>query len=316
MKNSTYKEVWQKIVDAKKPALLIHKNPDLDTIGSALAIHHALLSLQKESYLVAHALPIATKYAFMPHIERFKDRVPKGVDLIVALDSGSLDLIAPFDSSPDLIVIDHHKSNEFYGDLNIVEPDFASTGEVVAKLLFEAETKINAKCATSLLASIISDTKHFSTPRTNKNTFLLANRLIDLGADPSEIATNIAQNKPLAQVRIEGVALTKMQLFNNGSVAGLILDRNDMESCGAKLADTSEVSFMLLGAVTVDIAVLLVELKDGTIKGSLRAKKRANIDLSEVSKQFGGGGHEKSAGFTTRGDKEQILSDILKMLQF
>lgn len=315
MKNATYDEIWQKITAAKKCAFLIHKNPDLDTIGSALALHHALLSLQKESHLVAHALPIATKYSFMPNIERFKEKVPKDTDLIVTLDSASLELVAPFENIAS-VAIDHHKSNSLYADLSLVESHSASTGEVVASLLFAVNAKINIKCADSLMAAIISDTKHFSTPRVNQSTFLIVSRLIELGSDPALIATNILQNKPLAQMRIEGVALSSMQLFNNGAVAACVLMRSHMEDAGAKLADTSEISYMLLGATTVKIAVLLVVLKDGSIKGSLRAKKDTSVDLSEIAKHFGGGGHEKSAGFMVQnGSTETTLNAILKMLQ-
>lgn len=300
------------IQSAKKVAILTHSNPDLDTIGSALALHYALLSTQKTSYLVGEAIP--HKYSFLTKDKSFKSSVPKDTDLIVAVDSAAIDRVAPFDGIRS-IVIDHHKSNCGYGDLNIIDPNSPSTGEIVATMLFEVGAKISTNCANALLASIISDTKQFSTPRTSKNTFLTTSKLIGLGGDAKWVSSNILQNRSLAQMRIEGIALSKMDLIRNGSIACVILNRSDMTNSGATLADTSEISQMLLGLHCAQISIVLVELDETRLKCSLRAKESIEIDLSVVAESFGGGGHEKSAGFIHNAPSQTVLADMLKMLQ-
>lgn len=314
MKNVN-KEIWQKLLEAKKCAFLVHKNPDLDTLGSAISLHSALLSLQKESYLVAPKLPIATKYHFMPFVDKFIDKIPKDTDLLVALDSADTKLLLPDLPNLQIIAIDHHKTNTNYADITLLDSDAASTGEVVAQMLFEVGAKINAKTASALYASIISDTKQFATPRVNSSTFEIASRLISFGANPTDLALKVTQNKPLSQVRIEGYALANAQLFANGSVFVAIITSEIRKKTGATLADTSEICYELLGATTVKVAVLLVEIEAGLIKGSLRAKAGVDVDLSAIARAFDGGGHEKSAGFVARGTLDEMLNNILKMLQ-
>lgn len=304
--------LWQRLIAAKKPALLVHRNPDLDTLGSALALHHALERAGVRSVLIAPELPLAAKYSFLPGIERFRAAFPRGCDLLAALDAGDSKLLIADRPGAELIVIDHHQSNTLYGDINLVRPECGSTGEVVADLLEANGVGLNAKIATCLYAAIASDTRFFITDRVGASTFRLAARLIEAGADAETIGGAITRNRPLSELRLTGRLLSGMRMACAGRVATGVITKTDLLAAGAGIADTADLPEWLLSAVTAEAAVLLVELPGGRVKGSLRAK--GGLDVSAIAARFGGGGHPKAAGFSTEGDAADLADQITALM--
>lgn len=306
------KTVWQRLLSAKKPALLIHRNPDLDALGSALALHHALERAKVRSALVAYELPIAPRYGFLPGIERFKAAVPKGCDLLVAIDSGDAKLLNPDRPDLEMIVIDHHQSNSGYGAINLVRPECAATGEVVADLFEINNVALTPKIATALYAALAGDTRFFITDRVGPHTFGLAARLLETGIDAEAIGNAINRSRPLSELRLTGRLLSTLSLHCEGRLALGIVTQADLAACGASIADGADLPEWLISAATAEVACLLMELPEGRIKGSLRAK--GALDVSRVAAHFGGGGHPKAAGFSLEGSPQAFSGEVIALI--
>lgn len=304
--------LWQRLLSAKKPALLTHRNPDADTLGSALALYHALERCGVRAVLVACELPLAPKFHFLPGIERFKAAVPKDCDLLVAIDSGDAKLLIPDRPDVEMIVIDHHESNRRYGSINLVRPECGATAEVVADLLEAVGVKLNAKIAAALYAALASDTRFFTTDRVGAGTFRRAAQLLEAGADAEAIGNALARNRSMAELRLTGRLLSAMTLHGNGRIAAATVTRADLAACGAELADTADLPDLLLSAVTAEAAVLVVELPGGRVKGSLRAKGALNV--SHIAARFGGGGHPKAAGFALEGEAQRVMQEAIALM--
>src|SRR5699024_9335380 len=153
-----------------------HRSPDGDNVGSSIALYHYLISLNKEVYFVDND-KVPSDYKFLPHIEARTSLtdLPSNVDLGIALDCSDLrrmgrETEAYFLKLPNIINIDHHRSNEAFGDLNIVADHLGSTGEVLYYLLKPLRINISPEIATGLYTAISSDTGSFQYDSVTSNT--------------------------------------------------------------------------------------------------------------------------------------------------
>lgn len=295
--------IKQKIIASKKTLLLAHKNPDGDTMGSALAMFHYLKGLAKEVE-VGCFNAAADGLQFLPGIQ----------NVIHTFDEQQYDLIMSFDSAdPKLsglekshsaiferkdwhINIDHHVSNLKYAGINLVISECASTTQVLYYLFKEFKAILTRDIATCLLTGLYTDTGSFMHQNTTAETLRVGAGLLAHGADVTSIARQFFQRKPVHQLKLWGLILDRAKITPENIIVSAVT-KADLQSLGADKDDISGAIEFLKYVPEIRYAEILSEEEEGKVKGSLRTI-RDDVNVSAIASGFGGGGHVKAAGFT------------------
>ncbi|MRI83307.1 MAG: bifunctional oligoribonuclease/PAP phosphatase NrnA [Nitratiruptor sp.] len=309
----SYQRCWQAIQEAGTILLASHINPDPDTIGSALGLYHLLRAQGKRTFLHVPS-PLPYNLDFLPGIEKFRPTPPDHYDLIVALDAASWDRLG-LGSHPEapLIVIDHHRSNQGYGQINLIEPDFAATAQVVYQLLRVNDLPIPAPTAICLYTGLVDDCGFFRFESVDERVFEMAAYLCRHGANPHFIARNLTMREPLAKIRLTQRLLETLELHHHATIATLTLTQEILKATGATKEMADSVLDMARSLATVQVAILFKEEEDRRYKVSLRSK--GEVDVARIAAHFGGGGHRSAAGFTDGSDLSWLKGELLAYIQ-
>lgn len=316
-------DILNEINKSKKIAISFHISPDGDSLGSSLALCQGLKKLGKDAYIISKEKP-PYNLAFLPSSEIIDGKTTKVLpltDLVIILDcgdtariNGDLDIQ---NRDYTLIQMDHHLTNELYGDLNYVDTNLAAMAEIVYQMLNILGVQIDKNIAACLYASIISDTGSFKYPSTTSITHAIAGHLINSGIDFSSIHRHIFDNKPYRKIKFTGRAIDNLRLVLNNKVAVLKLALEDFNEYQIDTStDTSDIVNIGLDIDTVIVSALIKENNDN-IKVSLRSK--SYVDVRKIAENFGGGGHAKAAGFDIKGVpmtevENMVIKEIAKEL--
>jgi len=301
----------KELIDSYKTITIVsHIDPDADAIGTSLGIYTLLKEYGKQVEIVNYSPNLPPHLDFLPNFSKIKSKVEYEKSLIIACDCGSLDRLGFSFTQRDIINIDHHETNEFYGKINIVNPSLASASYVAYQELVQYFT-ISPEVATCFYTALVSDTQYFTTSNVDKELFIFAMELIQSGADSQKVSFNLNSRKSLASVRILSQALSTLQLHKSATIASVKIDKNMILSTGAKMSDMVGIVDIAGSLTTVEIAIALISQGD-SIKVSLRSKTK---NLSTIAQYFGGGGHPNSCGFSyASSDIEEVLDKVLKKL--
>jgi len=306
-------KIIKRIEKAEHIVVIAHLNPDADSLGSASAFYTYLLTLHKKVSFFCSTKEINNKLSFLPWFDKIRDTFPSSADLAIALDCGTKKRIG-IDVTSDLINIDHHKSNESYGDINLVDFNAISTTTIVYDLFKTNGIKINKKMATSLYAGLLDDSNGFMDEKVDGTIFAVAKELIEFGADTKQCNKQIMQYMSLAAFRLKSIMQRNMQLFSNAKIALFIVSDEDMKSSGAIGEDCEGALEEALFLPSVEVALLLKENADGTIKGSLRSE--STVDILKIAESLNGGGHTHRSGFVLLDNTIEIAKEkILRLIE-
>ena len=301
----------QAIEAAERIVLITHINPDADSMGSACAMYAYLLRLQKKITLFCASQTIDTRLGCIPWSEKTTSRYDEKADLAIAFDCASFERLGVSPESR-LINIDHHATNEGYGDIQLVDAGAISTTMMLHQWFAREGIKLNAKMATALYAGLADDTVAFMSRRTEASVFEAAATLARAGADIHAVNLALFLRQPLSALRLKGLIFETMQLRLDGKAVVLKVSRRMLKRSGAQPEDCESALHEVMGLPTVSVALLLRERKNGSIKGSLRTDD--GIDVSKIAAQFGGGGHPFAAGFVVEGEMMKTLE--MKVLTY
>lgn len=300
-----------------------HVNPDGDNIGSTLAMYYYLKSINKEVYYVIDDdTPINLKFLLKDieilNSEEFAKLNLKEFNLI-ALDCGDLDRICIdnnlIKNAKKLICVDHHASNDNYGDFNYVVPEASSTCELVYNL-FKKINKgkniqvIDKKIATALYTGVVTDTGKFSYSNTHPSTFEMAKDLLILGAETNKVICEVYGNNPYNYYKLLGEALNTLDIVNN-KIAVITLTQDMLSRNNINFKDTDGITPYCRDIENVEVGILVKEKSEEEIKISLRSKNY--VDVSQIAKVFNGGGHVRAAGLTIL---NETIENATKMVIF
>lgn len=312
---STAKRIFlDKLEQAEVIAVTGHVRPDGDCVGSTTALYCYITENypEKTVFLVLEPAPASVQKCIDCGAIRNAEFLPGTVDLFISLDASSEDrlgaALAPFRNAKERLVVDHHKTNTGFGDINIVVPDASSCCEVLFDLL--EEERISLKAANSLYLGIVQDTGVFKYSATSRHTMEIGGKLLEKGVDSAFLIDGSFYEKTWVQNKVLARALDKAVLTEDGFTAYTVVARKDLEAFGADNSDTEGIVEQLRLTEGVEIAMFLREEAEQVYKVSLRSKKGL-VDVSEISVLFNGGGHRMAAGFTAYGTEEEIVSTVL-----
>ena len=306
----------QLILGSHKILVLSHQKPDGDSVGSVLALSKFIKAVGKQCDVFTLG-PASSSFDFL---YRGEDVITSAAnlslnqyDLIIILDCGDFkqtgikEELEAIQNKIPIINIDHHKTNEFFGKLNIVFPETSSTSEIIFDLFRKFEFPIDKNIATYLLTGLITDTSNFSNPATTFSSLEAASFLLKSGARISEIYANVWNNKSIAVLKFWGEILSRLRENKRFNLATTVITHEDLKVANLTEEALEGVTNFLNSLKGIKIVLVLKTIEPGKIKGSLRTTVRG-VDGSRLAKIFGGGGHKKAAGFTIEGNLVKIGS--------
>lgn len=311
-----FRKVRELVDRSQNILLLLHLNPDGDTVSSALALAAYFRRIGKSADCAVKE-EIPEIFHFLPGIADIKkDFLLGDYDLVFAVDCGDAARtgfplrLEQISKLKPLINIDHHFRNNLHkiARLNIVDEKASAAAEIVWEFLKFSGAELDSKIATYVLAGIYYDTGGFQHSNVTDKTLRIASECLRLGGRIALISQKINGTKSSAALRLWGIALRRMLIKKNGIVSSF-LTRDDLHKNGAKAEDASGIVNLLNTVENSKVAILFLENSDGTIKASLRGESD-KIDVSALARIFGGGGHKKAAGFTIKGRLVKTLSGM------
>ncbi|WIF94683.1 DHH family phosphoesterase [Caminicella sporogenes] len=312
--NNYYLELFE---GRKNIIILPHILPDGDTIGSSIALFYALKKLEKRVYIILNdKLPSNLKFlnanSKIITTEDF-EKLSIKPDLIITVDSSDIDRLGDraylLDLCSEVLNIDHHSTNTNYGKYNLVNSKAAACGEIIYELLKKLKIYIDKDIATALYVALSTDTGSFKYSNTTPSTLRIAADLIEKDIDFSFINTELYQNKPINKIKLLSDVLNSLELHFDGKLAVIYVTNDMLKKNKIDISDTDGIIEYARDIEGVNIAVLLKEFSDNTIKVSLRSKY--DFDVSIIAKKFGGGGHKKAAGCTIYDTIDNVKNILL-----
>jgi bifunctional oligoribonuclease and PAP phosphatase NrnA len=312
---SAIEKAAKEIAETDTVALACHVGPDGDALGSMLGLALAAANAGKE-VVASFGSPFSVppSLSFLPTGLLIPPQdFPDAPELMVVLDAGSADRLGDLGSNASdagtLVVIDHHVTNEGFGDVSVVDPTAAATGELVYDLLGALDWKITPEIALCLHTALVTDTGRFSYSNTTPRTLRIAADLVDSGSEPNVIGRYVYEEQPFAYLKLVAIAMDRAVLDLELGVAHTWIGDQDLGSLGLGWGDTENIIDLLRLAVEADTAVLAKVHHDGRVKVSLRS--RGETDVGGLAAAMGGGGHRLAAGFTVEDQVESVLKRVL-----
>ena len=310
-----YEKIKENILSSEKIAILNHKNPDGDAMGSAYALKLALNSIGKNAEVfLRDGDTLLPEYLYVNTGEKINISIDD-CDLKIAVDCSDIYRISDFKDifAGNTIAIDHHVTHVPYAAITLVESDAPATGEIIFKLLKYMNISISQEIAHNLYVAISCDTGNFKYSSTTAETHLIIAELMNTGLDVGRISKMIYDTKPMEYFKMMGIAVERIKLFENGRISILSLDKSDFASANINESDASSIVVIPTQIKGVEVSAY-IRGRDDEIKVSLRSN--TDIDVSKVASKFGGGGHVKAAGFSldcdTLTEAEKIVYNALK----
>ena len=307
------KAVAARILRPDRLLLATHIRPDGDALGSLLGLALGLEKLGKEVARLC-AGPVPPNYRFLPSSDRISSQDPGWPEApAVVVDCDGLaragPLAGPLSRAPLVIDVDHHASQQAFGDLAWIEPRATASGELVYRLLRALKVPLDAEIATCLYCAIITDSGRFTFANTRPRALRIAARLIEAGADPRAIAQNIYEEKSLAATHLLARVLGKAAGYLEGRVILASLVPDDFAATGALASESEGIIDHLRAVTSAEVAVVLTEVGNGEVRASLRS--RGEVDVAKIAAAFDGGGHFAAAGCSLFGDLEGARCRLL-----
>lgn len=304
---------------AKSVLILVHQKPDGDAIGSAVAMGKGLKSLGKEVdyYIDSNIEP---KVKFFDEINNFNQDLKEHYDVILLLDCSTLDYAFQPEKLPDyekLAVIDHHKSNENFGDENFVHITGAAA-ELVYLTLKELEVDLDDEMKTAIFTALSTDTGSFQFSNATDQTFNIAADLHKDGKSYAPISKRLHALKTADQLKLYAEAINSMELLEDGKIAILTLPYDTVKKYGGFANITDDTSNIGVNVDTSMVSALIKEVRPNEFKMSFRSKSPFDIDVSELALKYNGGGHFRASGASFNGSleelREKLIPDLINLV--
>lgn len=307
------------ILDQASSVLSIaHPNMDGDAIGSQLGLHHWCLANGKRS-TVLNFDSIPPSLAWLPGVRDAVDRLPESdqYDAIFLMETTEAsrmgDRVRFFKRAKTAIHLDHHIGVVGLGDLNLLDQHASSVCEILFDLLVGLGLERMPKAALECLyLGMMTDTGCFRYRSTNRHVHEIAGWMVEYGVDPLKLYKSHYEANPFRRIVLHGRALARAERSPDGRIAFTTVTLDDYQQTGAGDSDSDGIAGALLSITGVEAAAFFRELPDGGIKVSCRSSD--HIDVQEICKRFGGGGHRQAASVTLKADLDGAKKTLLPLL--
>lgn len=314
----------EQLVGVHSVAVAGHTKPDGDCIGSSLAVFNYLKAYHPKIKVGLYLEPIPNIFKFLTNSDEITSDFDRSdyfdhfepIDLLIVLDCGDAGRLGKaaglIQHAKRMICIDHHISNSGFGDESYIMPQASSTSELVFDLL--PKERITKQIAECIYAGIIHDTGLFQYSCTSPKTMRTAALLMETGIDFSDIVDKTYVQKTYEQNHILARAIENSRLHLDGACISSIITLEDMEACHVLPKHLEGISAHMRSTKGVEAAVFFYQKDENEYKISLRSSSDA-VNVAEIAKCYGGGGHVRAAGASTADKPEECLEQILGQVE-
>lgn len=302
-------------------AMMCHVSPDGDALGSMLAMHHLALSQGVASVAsFPNPFTVAAHYRSVPGIELLTDSAafPTAPSLVITFDCGSVQRLVELGVAAEsarqhgeLIVLDHHATNDRYGSINVVDTKAAATAVVVRALAKELGWPLNRDAATCLYVGLVTDTGRFQFSCTDPSVFELAAELASFGLPITRLNRELFDEHSYAYLRLAARVLGRATLDEERELIYTNVTRSDLAEFGVDYDEVEGLIEWIRSANEAEVAIIYKEAADG-VRVSMRSLTK--VDIGALAVSLGGGGHIRAAGFTMNAPVAEVHAIVLAAL--
>ena len=300
--------IISEIKQSNNIVLLCHKNPDGDAIGSTIGMYQLLKKMGKDVDMVIEEVP--KHLSFIEGYQDIKLSSDKKYDLGIILDTATKEKINnPGDITENInktIVIDHHISNTKHGYINFIDNKPACC-EVVYNLVKEMHIEIDELIATPLCAGLLTDTGGLSHPDVKTSTYEVAAELSHIVDIPS-IYKRVLGTITKGQFELQKLGISNLEFYKDNQISFTYITEEDINALGLKKTDGDFLANLGRNIEGIEVSIFIRKFKDGN-RVSIRSN---NIDVNDVAKIFGGGGHKNAAGITSTLEFNALKSKLIE----
>jgi phosphoesterase RecJ-like protein len=291
-----------------------HLKPDGDSIGSQLAMAYALRALGKEVRIVNRdqAAPGLLAFPGVADIE-IAPGVEGDYDALIVMECGDLARTGVDGLERYFTInIDHHPGNAMFGAINWFDSTAAACGEMVFEIIERLGVPLSREIAVHIYVAILTDTGSFHYSSISPRTFDICRECLEAGVDPVFVARSVFDSNNIGRLRLFGAVLGSVELEAKGRLAVIYLDRAMARAAGGTYDDTEGLINLPLTVKEIQAVVFFKEWEPNEYRVSMRSK--GTIDVGDVAKRFGGGGHKNASGCTVTGSLPEARQQILPLV--
>lgn len=311
MKKEDIVAIQNLLATPKKIAIIPHRSPDGDAMGSTLALYHFLLKMNHQPVVVAPNdfpsflawLPSSETVLIFENDRANCTKVIQEAEIVFTLDFNALHRTGEMEQvlnkvTVPMIMIDHHQKPDSYATYTYSDTIFGSTCEMIYNFISFLDKKelVDKTIATCIYTGITTDSGSFRFPSTTSNTHKIVAELIDLGIENSEIHNQLFDNNSYNRLQLLGRALQNMKVFPEFKTSYISLSQKELDEFHYEKGDTEGVVNYGLTIKGIVFAAIFIEHRDeNIIKISFRSQ--GSFDVNQFARDhFNGGGHINAAG--------------------
>ena len=297
--------------------VMSHVRPDGDALGCTLAMALCLRQLGK--HVVAwNEDGMPDKFRYLPGADLIQTppAQPQEFDVAIALDTAVWNRVGtclPAVMAKTWINIDHHITNDHFGDLAYIDSTAPATGQILYELFRGHDLPFTYEMADNLFVAISTDTGSFQYPSTTARTDEIGADLIRSGVNVGALSQKMYESYPRRRLELLRALLNVLKLTSHDRVASFTLTQATSTALGAKPEDNEGLIDTIRAIEGVIVAAFIEELPEEKVRISLRSKDPA-IDVSKICAAFGGGGHKLAAGARITGPLAEVEAKVLSAI--
>ena len=299
-----------------------HVNSDGDALASVIACSLFLEKLDKKYAIILEDQKIDKKYNYLKNWDKIqslndsiKEKYFDFIQSVLVFDApGNKRIGAVAEMIPagaPVAKIDHHPSEENYGDFDWVDTTASSAASLLYEIIKTSPVKIDREIGEALYTGIIYDTGRLSFSNTRARDFEICSNLLAIGVQPNKITNKLFFNNDARALRIIGKGLVNLQQFGNDRISVITLMNNELN--GVDQNDVEELANYSVSLRDSEVGIFIREIEPHFFKISLRSKEY--VDVSRVAAQFDGGGHVRASGCRFKGEYKELLKSIVSVIE-
>lgn len=298
--------------------VLAHVFPDGDAFGSTFAMGHLLQKLNK-SFTLANEDHLPQKYAYLSReLDIVKTEtvidVPNHVISLDCADYSRLGSITErISSSSKILNIDHHPTNDHYGELHVIRADAAATAEIMFDLIEHMQIPWSKELATAVYTGMLTDTGGFRYANTTPELLEKASKLLQYGVEANQLSYELLEKRSKAHMKLLKRSLQTLAFDHAGRICWMIVTEKDIVQTKASIEDLDGLINYPRNIEGVEAGVLFKQMDKNTVKVSLRSMDPVNVSV--VASRLGGGGHRNASGVTMKGSLNEVVEQVISELK-
>ncbi len=320
------RDIWKAIMAAKNILLHCHPSPDGDSIGSTLAMYHALKNIGKEVTAIWGDSNPAQQFSFLPGFDQivrknYFEIGPEQFDLFIIQDSAAIDRVSMkgeviFPSSMRTVIIDHHVSNPKFAEINLVPDNVPATAAVLYELFLLWKIEMTKEIAACLMIGLYTDTGGFRFRGVTSRIFEIMTHLTGIEPRFPDLIASMENDIDFGKVAFLGLAYNNIQFACNNRAAISVVSNDMLKEKKIDSEDTQKqpIANMLRSLRGVNIGIECVEVEPNKVKFSFRSRDPEKYDVAKLAAELGGGGHKVAAGVLVPLPLEEAKKKVLEKM--